>query len=78
MAMMDDGSLVPLDEEQAKKLLNTGLHDGTPATLVRVGDQVVVNGRLCHVRKVTRKDIILRPAPWDVKSERVTTQEDRT
>jgi len=63
MAMMPSGEIVPLNEDLLKAFRETGLVRGEPATLVAVGDTVIVNGRECRVRKVTDKDIVLRPIP---------------
>lgn len=63
MAMMPDGEIVPLTEEAAREVATTGRIRGVAVQLVRIGDVVNVNGRDCRVRKVTDKDIILRPVP---------------
>ena len=61
--MLPSGEIVPLSDGQVKAFHETGLVRGQAAHIVSVGDVVLVNGRACRVRKVTHRDIVLRPIP---------------
>ena len=65
MGMLPSGEIVPLSDGEAAELAATGRVRGVAAQLVAIGDKVMVSGRACVVRKVTAKDIILRPIPTD-------------
>lgn len=57
----DTGRMEPISEEKYKKLFT----EGKP--VFRVGEIITVNGGRFRVRKITKKDIILRGVPANEK-----------
>jgi hypothetical protein len=52
------GRMVPIEEEKAKELERAG-----DVPVFHVGEEVMVKGGRFRVRKITRKDVILRGIP---------------
>jgi len=59
----DTGRMEPIDEEKYTSAKTEG------RAVFRVGEVVTVNGGRFRVRKITRKDIILRGLPAHDKGE---------
>lgn len=68
--MTPNGDIIPLDPDEVEKLRKAiGNGKLVGHQIVSIGDLVIVNGRECRVRKITNKDIILRPVPISPLSE---------